>query len=344
MEIIYYPYPVPVNRYTISVLGILFDHVYLPGVYLPPKHIDIRDLETEDKRLTEIQKNHPATYGQIMIAFVRFLKEYQDLNGIFVGTVKKNGGNLLEKETMDFAKQLEQAIYGVPPEGFTPLLNQGVYFGVGGGDINSPDWITYPANAYVYSLKKKAPLLFTDNLDFPVPNRVEHHSDVEALASYLAMSTLTINLPRIRPLKSAEIIEVRMKMKDDIVAFKSAMIDYVDRFRQLSGDNPSLVKLQKEADYIAQSIIQPKVNDLTRRLETPGEIFKSEMFDYGLDIAALLLRTKINPSPDNLVTIAGEAIEKGKDHIKDGVERFLTSKKTDKNSGLSLVLKLPKKL
>lgn len=342
MEIIYYPYPVPLNRYTISVLGILFDRVYLPGVYLPPTNIDLHDLENEDKRLTEIQKNHPETYGRIMIALVRFLKDYQDLKGIFVGTVKQNGGELLEKESMDFAKHLEQAIYGIPPKGFTPLINQGVYFGVGGGDINSPDWITYPANAYVYSLKTKTPL-FTDNLDFPFPERVEHHSDVEALSSYLAMSTLTINLPRIKPLSANRIIEVRTKMKDDIAAFKSTMVEYVDRFRQLTGNNPSLAKLQKEADYIAQSVIQPKVNELIRRLETPGEIFKAEMFDYGLDVASLFARLKINPSPDNLVTIAGEAIEKGKDHIKDGIDRYLISKETVKNSGLSLVLKLPKK-
>lgn len=343
MEIIYYPYPVPLNRYTISVLGILFDRVYLPGVYLPPTNIDLHDLENEDKRLTEIQKNRPKTYGRIMIALVRFLKDYQDLKGIFVGTVKQNGGELLEKESMNFARHLEQAIYGIPPEGFTPLINQGVYFGVGGGDINSPDWITYPANAYVYSLKTKLPL-FTDNLDFPLPERVDYNSDVEALASYLAMSSLTINLPRIRPLNATEIMEVRTKMKDDIASFKSAMVEYVDRFRQLTGDNPSLAKLQKEADYISQSVIQPKVNELVRRLETPGEIFKTEMFDYGFDAAALLARLKINPSPDNLVTIAGEAIEKGKDHIKDGIDRYLTSKETIKNSGLSLVLKLPKKL
>jgi len=343
MDIIYYPYPVPVNRYTISVLGILFDHVFLPGVYLPKNHINIRDLEDEDKRLTMIQKSHPKTYGQIMIAFIRFLKEYQDLNGIFVGTVKSNGGELLEKESMDFAKHLEQAIYGVPPEGFTPLINQGVYFDVGGGNINSPDWITYPANAYVYSLKTQTPL-FTDNLDFPLPERVEHHSDVETLASYLAMSTLTINLPRIKPLNSTEIIEVRIKMRDDIIAFKSAMVEYVDRFRQLIGDNPSLIKLQREADYISQSVIQPKINDLVRRLETPGEIFKSEMFDYGLDVVALLAKIKINPSPDNLVSIAGDAIEKGKDHIKDGIDRYLTSNETIKNSGLSLILKLPNKI
>ena len=341
MEIIYYPYPVPLNKYTISVLGILFDRVYLPGVYLPSSHIDIRDLETEDKRLTEIQKKHPETYGQIMIALVRFLKEYQDLKDIFVGTVKQNGGELLEKESMDFAKHLEQAIYGIPPEGFTPLISQGVYFGVGGGEINSPDWITYPANAYVYSLKTKLPL-FTDNLDFPSPERVDHRSDVEALASYLAVSSLTINLPRIRPLNSTEIMEVRTKMKDDVASFKSAMVEYVDRFRQLIGDNYSLAKLQKEANYISQSIIQPKINELVRRLETPSEIFKTEMFDYGLDVAALLARLKINPSPDSLVTIAGEAIEKGKGHIKDGIDRYLASKKTIKNSGLSLLLKLPK--
>lgn len=342
MEIIYYPYPVPLNRYTISVLGILFDKVYLPGVYLPPNHIDLHDLETEDKRLTEIQKTHPETYGRIMIALIRFLKDYQDLKGIFVGTVKQNGGELLEKESMGFAKHLEQAIYGVSPEGFTPLINQGVYFGVGGSIINSPDWITYPANAYVYSLKTKIPL-FTDDQDFPFPEIVDHNSDVEALASYLAISSLTINLPRIRPLNTTEIMEVRTKMKDDIASFNSTMVDYVDRLRQLIGDNPSLDKLQKEAKYISQSIIQPKVKKLILRLETPGEIFKTEMFDYGLDIVSLLVRLKINPSPDSLVKIVGEAIEKGKDHIKDGLDRYLASEKTIKNSGLSLVLKFPKK-
>lgn len=342
MKIIYYPFPVPVNRYTISILGILFDKVLLPGVYLPSKTLNKRDLKKEAERLISIQKRSPESHGQIMIALVKFLEEYQELIGIFEGTIKTPGGNLLEPESMDLAKGLEKTIFGEPPKGFTPTITHGIYFGVQGASVNSPDWLTYPANAYVSALKEGIPL-FTDKEDFPTPRILPHNSSVDNLISYLALSTLSMNLPRIRPLKAEEILEIREKMKGDIENFKAAMAEYADKFRQLVGENPSLNKLQKEADYITKAIIQPKLRDLTKKLETPGEIFKSEMFDATLDATTLIARAKINPSPDNLLELVGETIEMSKDHIKNGVSRYIASKKFEKDSGLSLVLKLPRK-
>ncbi len=215
--------------------------------------------------------------------------------------------------------------------------NWRVNFGLVGGQINGPSRITYPA-AYIVSQKKNIPL-FSDRQDFPFPQNIEHGSNADLLASYLALSYLMLVMPRIKPLNAEQIMKVRIKMKDDIADLHSISLSMINKFRELIGEHPSLSKLEKEADYLAKTNIELKINALIKRLETPGEIIKSELIDLSIEAPELLWRIKVNPAIESWL----ELLKLFTSHLKSGVKRFQTAREIESNSGLSLLLKLPRK-
>ena len=336
MEITYYPFPVPINRYTITSLGLLFDKVYLPGLYFPPKLTkdNLKDILDRFERYPLNPDDLMFNEHRVMLACVKFFDEYSMLSDIFVATGKEGNMGMVEPETEALAKELEETIYGPPPEGFIPSISQG--FNIDG--INGPSWITYPANAYLWGIKNQKPL-FSDRQDFPFPENIQHNSNAEYMASYLMISSLALTLPRIKPLSQREILDAKLKLRDDILKLRDAMNSLLIKYRQLVGENPSVDKFQKEANFLAQAQVKPALDDLVKRIETPGEIIKSEMVDLTLEIPRLSLSFQANPSLDILM----EFLKLGTKELKDGIERYIKSNKLIEDSGLSLLLKLPEK-
>jgi hypothetical protein len=338
MEIVYYPYPVPTNRYTITVLGILFDRVLLPGLYMPNK-VDNKLLRDEFSRISSIDETRGHTpESLIYLSCLRFLEEYQSLKDVFVPTGKEGYMGIVEEETQKVAEELEQVIYGPPPANFTPTITDGFNFGLGSGQINGPSWITYPANAYVVANKSNLPL-FSDKQEFPFPSNMPHNANAELLASYLAISSLMLVMPRIKPLKAEQIFDVRNKLKEQISDLHTVTLSMTDKLRQLVGEEPSLDKLGREANYLAQTFVKPKIETLTKRIETPGEIIKGELIDFTIEAPELLWRIKINPSIENWLDLLKLSLQK----LKSGVDRYRKANEIENQSGLSLLLKLPKK-
>lgn len=339
METTFYSNPVPTNPYTVTMLSIIFDKVYLPGVYLPYRTVEKNILRERFMEVLAVDRERGRTpESSIMLTTLQFLHNYQELEEIFLGTGKQGHMGILEPETEQVAKDLEIAIYGPPPPNFTPTISGGQNFEVGADQINTPSWITYPANAYVWANKNNKSLI-TDNQEFPMPHSMPHEANAELLAGYLAMSSFSLILPKIRPLNAQEILEVRDKMKDDIVDFRTAMLSLTGKYRELVGENPSLDKLKKEAEFLADTIVRPKIVSLNKRIETPGEILKSELIDLTIQAPSILLKLKLNPSLEDLL----ELLKLGQDRLNSGVKRYRESNKIQDNSGMALVLKLPKK-
>ncbi len=159
-EVVYYSFPVPTNALTVSLLGILFDKVYLPGVYLPTK-TDKKAIAERFKFLVERYDPQDSMSAQReMLGTLLFVHNYyRELRGIFIPTGKTGYMGILEEETQPVVMQLEELIYGPPPPNFTPTPNMGFNQPAGDDQINAPSWLSYPANAFVYSRKKNLPLL-----------------------------------------------------------------------------------------------------------------------------------------------------------------------------------------
>lgn len=338
-EVVYYSFPVPTNPLTVSLLGILFDKILLPGVYLPSKF----DKKMVADRFNFLTKHYDPQDGMSaqreMLGTLQFVHNYYgELQDIFIPTGKSGHMGILEKETHPVILQLEELIYGPPPTNFTPTPNMGFNQPAGNDQINAPSWISYPANALVYSRKNGLPLLSDSNL-LPFPNTAVALSEIDTkvLATYLMAASFSLVLPKIRALKAEEILEVREKMKDDISLFKVAMLSGVNKYMQLMGNNPTVEQLEKQARHIAQTDVYPKVEELRLRFESSKSIIFKKFIDLALDAPELALNFQ---KPEDFTWSVMKVFANVAKKVKEGLDQYQNQTKHELTSGLSLLLKI----
>src|SRR6266566_286066 len=79
LEAVHYASPIPANAAVLTMLGLVFDKVYFPGVYLPRDGFDQAELDKEIKRLVEdVPPNHDTA---VLIAILSFVRHAQTLAG-----------------------------------------------------------------------------------------------------------------------------------------------------------------------------------------------------------------------------------------------------------------------
>lgn len=337
-EAVYYSFPVPNNPLTVNFLGILFDKIYLPGVYLPKNEDKKKIKERIDFLVEKYNPNESLSAQKEMIGTLLFIHEYSELIGVFEPTGKWGQMGVLEEETKPVVLELENLIYGPPPPNFFPTPNLGFNQPAGNDQINAPSWISYPANALVYSQKNNLPLI-SDSSFLPIPNYQINltQTDANTLASYLMASSFSLVLPKIRPLKSEEILEIRYKFEPDIQSFRMAMLSGVNKYVELIGDNPTLEQMEKQAKFIAQTYILPKAEELKLRFENPGSIAVKKLIDLTLEAPELALNFQ---NPQDYFWAGVKVFNSIVKKVKEGVEQYQSQNRVEKESGLSLLLKV----
>jgi len=339
-DAVYYNFPVPTNPYTISLLGILFDRILLPGVYLP-KGQDKKAIQERIQFLIRSFEPDDVMGQREMVGTLSFINDYDDLLDIFIPTGKPGYMGILEPETKPVVDQLEQLVYGPPPPGFIPTPNMGFNQPAGNDQINAPSWISYPANSLVYARKNGLPIL-SDSTLLPIPEIPITLSEVDAkaLAAYLMTASFSAILPRMRALNSQEILEIRSKMTDDISIFRAAMMSGVNKYVDLVGNNPTQAQLESQAKYIAETDILPKVEQLKLKFEDPKFIFARKFIDLTMEIPELVLNFQ---KSEDVPWAVVKALSSVTSKIKEAMTQCQTQKKEELSSGLSLLLKVPRK-
>lgn len=340
-NVVYYSFPVPNNLYTIPLLGILFNKVYLPGVYLPTQ-VTKEDIISRLSFLIKVVKSgHVGTSTQEELNALIFLRDYKELLNIFVPTGRWGLMGLLEKETQPIVMEIEELVYGPPPPNFTPTPSFGFNTPVGTSQINAPSWISYPANAFIYARKNNLTLL-SDSSFLPFPKGVVEISETDSktLASYLMAASFSLVLPRIKPLHAQEILEIRESMKEDISMFKVSMLSGVSKFLELLGNNPTPKQLENQAKHIANTIILPKVEYLRANFESPKKLILKNAIDFSLEAPELILNFQ---KPEDLPWAILKVLSNVTKKVKEGLKEYEEQNKKELNSGLSLLLKVPRR-
>lgn len=344
MKIVYYPEPVPNNRYTITVLALLFDEIVLPGLYLPEKGFTKEEIVAYVDHLQDlIAQGKHGFEDKAMLLPLGFMKNYSKLRGVFAGTGALNSTMQLEPETSELAKELESAYYGPPAPGVTPIITEGVHFGVSDSvesTFRVPAMFTYPANAYLYAEKHQLPLI-TDSNIHPVPT-ARHNSNADVFAAHLAIQALgTFGLPKIRWLTESEIITARKKLKQDIEYFNQKMYEYVDELRGLVGDVTSASELQKEAKYIADTKIRKDFSELIKKIESPRSIIAKEIRNFTLENAEMVFDLSYKAALQDWISVTKMTAGAAGKFANGLIKSYQADKTLRKNSGLNLLLKLP---
>jgi hypothetical protein len=180
LSCVYYPQQYPRNARVLTVLALVFDKIYFPGVWIPNRPIDTKGVQAEIDRILGLMKSKPQridTNDNIqMLGLMSFIEPAKILKDICIFTGKPGYAGILEEGAKELTKVLEEMIYGPPPPNFTPTPSLGFAKGLPGensaeNSINAPSWLSYPANAVAFSQKNGIPLL-NDWLDLPVLSEV----------------------------------------------------------------------------------------------------------------------------------------------------------------------------
>ena len=148
LEAVYYSHAVPRSLEVLTTLGLVFDRLYFPGVYIPPPGFD------EKAVLSEIQRIVSHFHGRLdpntrqMLDCMNFALFHKDVGDLCIFPGKSGLMEQFEDGTHEVVDQLESMIFGPRPEGEIPVRTGPWVKGLPGDDPRAhqvPDTITYPA-------------------------------------------------------------------------------------------------------------------------------------------------------------------------------------------------------
>ena len=225
-DVVNYATPIPRNQGALTLMGLLFDRVVFPGVHLPTEGYSQKEYEVELARLLALPP-HPSN-GLTIGAFA-FLRYVKILEGFceFTGREDDIFGRSPENENA-LLDQVELSLYGPPPPGFIPSRQTGNSKSVGSYGtawLGYPGEVHYRAAAIIESARRGIPIV-TDEPSVAIPNAIAlaEGAPARAFANALAITTIGQIAPTIRVLHPEELMEFRDTRRNDMHAFRRAMM------------------------------------------------------------------------------------------------------------------------
>jgi hypothetical protein len=143
MEAVYYSAPAPTSLRAFTLLGLVFDRLIFPDVYVPDGGIDLDATAKEFERIRALpaERDGSNTIHTLNLMLLALNAEHLKDFCVFTGRLGSLGPT--EPGAKELTLELEQAIYGPPPENFKPMPSAWFAKGLPGGDdqrasINAP--------------------------------------------------------------------------------------------------------------------------------------------------------------------------------------------------------------
>ncbi len=272
LEAIYYSNQVPTSYAALSFLGLVFDKIYFPGVYLPSEGFDEKETIKEIERIASfgIKRIDDQQLLNCMV-FALQLKHLTDFC-IFTGNPNDAFGTM-EDGTAEMAKALEELIFGPPPPNFYPTITNGFCKELPGGNavVRAPAWITYPANALLYSSKTKIPLV-NDDPTLPVPalGKAAFKNNSKLLSTILTIESVKLVLPEMPILMPEQLAEFRYETKDLLRPFRISMLSLSKELNLMLTSDMTMEDVVQGAGFIAETDIFPRLEELKAFISNPS--------------------------------------------------------------------------
>ena len=246
-----------------------------------------------------------------------------------------------EPRVHELVDDLEAMVFGPRPEGEIPVHTGPWVKGLPGDDpakcqVSAPDTITYPANALLYAIRNGLPLI-NDVPGLPVPGVPGGaKGNARLLAAILAMETIALVLPTIKPLTPEALKDFREELAPHVKPFRLAMLRLTKELNTGIASGATSEGIQRQAKFLAETDVYPKLAELDAVIQSP----KKHWYRRGVDLAkdAPELAANFATMPMNLAIakllakIAGTLAD-----VRD--EQSSTEEKIAK-SGLYYLLKL----
>jgi hypothetical protein len=275
LEAVYYSHAVPRNPEVLTNLGLIFDRLYFPGVYMPPPGFDRKAVEKEIQRIISHFQGRLDPNTRQLLDCMSFALHYKDVAEFCIFPGKTDRLEQFECLVHDVVNQLELMVFGPRPEGEIPVQHGGPWVkGLAGDDpmlhqLRAPDTIYYPANALVFAAQRNLPLI--NDLEWlPVPGiPVDPKANAKLLATILTMESVSLVLPRLKPLQPTALRDFREELAPHIKPFRVAMLKLSKELNVAIQAGAPLGEVQKQARFLVQTDVYPKLAELDAVIQNP---------------------------------------------------------------------------
>lgn len=181
----------------------------------------------------------------------------------------------------------------------------------------------------------------TDRERTPIPVSILPSFDLQRAARVqagaLAIQSVAMVLPAFAELTSNEILEARDRLKEQLLPFRSAMLALAPRVRSGISSNAPIAELNREAKYIVETDVLPRLTDLNRRLALErGTFWRKLIQKAGGNLPGIALKWISGAG----ISAAIDAIEVGSDLAKDAIDNSKLAHELLSNGGLGYLVTL----
>lgn len=278
---VYYSQQVPSSLEVLTVLSLIFDKIYFPGVYIPEHGINEAETKKEIERILSLGKRDIDTIQ--LINCMKFALHYKYLKDFCIFTGKFGYMGILEEGAERLTMELEELVFGPPPPNFFPSPHIGFAKGLPGDKesaINGPAWLSYPANALIYSVRNGLPLV-NDNPSLPVPSLggVDVRNNAKLLSTILAIECIKMALPKLKPVSPEEIMEFRQQTMEYVKPFRLALLRLSKELNAAIQSDATIEKVQKEASFLVETTVYPELEELKKVINDPAKPWYRRVVD-----------------------------------------------------------------
>lgn len=299
LEAVYYSAPFPRSLEAVTLMGLVFDRIYFPHVYLPDEGFTTEEVNERASNLIKLlQGKSNYTYQDqetvTMIRSLQFLSWKEWTKGFLDFTNK--GGDIFQKpgeEGERIVKQIHDLTLGPPKEGFHPVFDTGYTFDITPGSSHSshiayPGSFHYPAMALLFAAERGIPII-NDVPELGVPGLPgEVTDDAKTLASILAVECVRFVLPSIPPIDIYDLLDFRDEMKPHVEQFRLVLLRLARQLNMLIQEGASASEIQRKARFVVETDINPLLIELRNFAESPDRPWYRKAIDWVRPGAQLL--------------------------------------------------------
>ncbi len=278
-EVVYYSHPVPEDAGILTFLGLIFDRIHFPNVYIPTDGFDPDKVLAEYRRIETLEQKSRDTWQTLMMLQYALNPAVQEYC-YFTGKSDEVFGGELDA-AKDLVPALYEQIHGPNPEGWRPIITTGY-----SKSLSDDEWLGHPGdyyyqcNALLYSGKRGIPLLNT-NPAFPVPSLMgeDAKNNARLLSAIMAIQCVAVALPQMGALQPEQISQARSELAPHIDAFKAGILRLARELNSAIAADDEKEDIIASARFLAETHVLPALLELKNELEKPKQDFLTRSWD-----------------------------------------------------------------
>lgn len=333
LEIVYYSSSFPESLEIMTFLGLVFDRIHFPNVYIPTEGFDEAEVINEINRLSAMEQRDRSLWITESLTRAVLIPELREFC-FFTGTKDQKifGGDLQKAEALVDA--LHEQMHGPNPPGWTPIRSPGYSKSLSSeASLDFPADYYYQCNAVIYSGKKGIPLL-NANPNMPVPSltgeSVKNNSKL--LSSLMAIQCINLVFPEIGALHPAEICAVRNDLNTEIKDFRVGLLRLSKELNNAIESTASEKEIIEAAKFITQTDVLPTLIELRNAMCKPKQDWMTGAWEF---------TKKVPELAGAYVTLSSDAIPKTIEALGDWL---VGARAEEPRSNMYYLLKLQERL